>query len=100
MEASGSGSQQPFIVPDGSLERDNDPEELAIERARQASVASFKQEQCERDAALARMLAAECSSSEESPMEAEVVPDGSIERENDPDELLFESARQESLQAS
>ncbi|KAL1525604.1 hypothetical protein AB1Y20_020458 [Prymnesium parvum] len=67
---------------DGSIEHEHDPEDLAVQHMLRASMETFKQEQTDRDAQIARQLAAqgyaEGAVFERDP--PKVVGDGTIER--------------------
>lgn len=67
------------VVYDGSIEREHKPEDITLEQTLKASMETFKEEQCQRDAAMARKIASEYSS-QETTHTPYVVEDGSIER--------------------
>ena len=82
----------PTVVYDGSIERENDKEENELQQTLKTSMQTFQQEQSDRDAAMARKLAAQEMS--EHPIEngARVVMDGAIERETDPEDIAMQQS--------
>ena len=86
------------VIYDGTVETENDPEDIETQKALKASMESFKEEQSDRDAAMARALAAEMSG-EDSPggKKPTVVMDGAIETENDPEYIATQQALKASL---
>lgn len=69
----------PEVVHDGSVERVVDPEEVAMQRAVQSSLASGKTEQISRDAAMARELSSEHADMPRD-LQPEVTMDGGYEK--------------------
>ncbi|KAL3922294.1 MAG: hypothetical protein SGPRY_004612, partial [Prymnesium sp.] len=70
------------IEYDGSVEAENEPDEIAVQQIMRASIETFKRDQSDRDAKFARELAAQCGDDIATPPDKAYIEDcGSIERD-------------------
>ena len=79
---------------------ENDPDDLLLQRVMQESVKTAAQDGVARDAAYARKLAGEFSGIEGPAEVVRTEGDGSLERDNDPEDLALQRALQLSVSAS